>query len=512
MSNNEPARVPIPWGVWICALVFFALQVGFGPVYPIFRDEFYYLTCADHLAWGYVDHPPFSIFVLAAWRSVFGDSLVSLRILPSLAGAAIVLLVSSLSGALGGGTFARVFAAVSVLAAPTVLGITSFYSMNAFDFVFWLAAFHLLVRLSRTEARSRLRLWSTLGIILGVGLLNKVSVLVLGAGLFAAIVLTPLRSHLRTRGPWIAAALALGLFAPYVIWQIQNGWPTAEFIANASRYKNVSLGPLGFFLAQVRDFGTFNALIWISGLGWLLGSARARLFRGLGFVFVVAFLSFMGGKAYYLAPALLAPLAAGAVAVEIFLARFGTSWLQPAALLLLLASAVPPLPIVVPLLSPTGLGVYMRAIGLVPESAERSELGVLPQHFADRFGWQELTSITAAAWKSLTPEEQGRAIIVTSNYGEAGALNYYGRALGLPKATSQHNNFYLWGPGNPRATIVIAVGISPEGLAEAFDDVQPGQAMTDPIAMPYEREHPVAICRGPKRPLAEEWPRGKHFI
>jgi len=284
-----------------------------------------------------------------------------------------------------------------------------------------------------------------------------------------------------------------------------------EFIANAARYKNVALGPLGFLFAQIRDCGPLNALIWISGLGWLLVSARARPFRGLGLVFVVAFLSFMGGKAYYLAPAMLAPLAAGAVFVEGLL-EHRAKWLRPASLALLLISAAVPLPIVVPLLSPEGLGKYLGAIGLVPEKAERSELGVLPQHFADRFGWEELTGVASTAWNSLTPEEQSRAIIVTRNYGEAGAINYYGRKLGLPAAVSQHNNFYLWGPAKPGATIVIAVGISPEDLGEAFSDVRPVGRLSNPFSMPYEREHPVTICREPKLPLKEAWERGKHFI
>ena len=137
---------------FVCAAVVFILQWGWGPRYPIFRDEFYYLACADHLAWGYVDHPPFSIAVLAAWRAVFGDSIVALRVLPSLAAAAIVLLTSGLAGALGGGGYARTLAAVAILAAPTVFGTTGFYSMNAFDFLFWLAAAHLLVRLAAAEA------------------------------------------------------------------------------------------------------------------------------------------------------------------------------------------------------------------------------------------------------------------------------------------------------------------------------------------------------------------------
>jgi hypothetical protein len=497
-----------PGGVAVCAAAIFILQMGWGPRYPIFRDEFYYLACADHLAWGYVDHPPFSIVVLAAWRAVFGDSIVALRVLPSLAAAAIVLLTSGLAGALGGGAFARTLAGVAVLAAPTVFGITGFYSMNAFDFLFWLAAAHLLVRLVRAEPGERTRLWATLGVVLGLGLLNKVSVLALGVGVGAALVLTPLRSQLATRGPWIAAGIAFLLFAPHVLWQVRNDWPTVEFVRNAARFKNVDLGPAGFALAQLRDFGPLNAVIWVAGLAWLAFGAGGR-FRALAVVFVVAFLSFMNGKAYYLAPALPIPLAAGAVLAERSIAR---PLARGVIVALLLVSAVIPLPIVVPLLSPDRLGDYMRGIGLVPEQAERSRLGVLPQHFADRFGWEELASITARAWNSLTPDERAQAIIVTSNYGEAGALVYHGRRLGLPPATSQHNNFFLWGPGKSEATIVVAVGISPDDLREVFEDVTPVASLTDRFAMPYEREHPVTICRRPRIPLSEAWARGKHFI
>jgi len=511
MSLKQPAAA-IPKGVWVCALIFFGLQMTFGPRYPIFRDEFYYLACADHPALGYVDHPPLSILILFAWRAVFGDSIYSLRVLPSLAGGAIVLLTSGLAGAMGGGAFARTFAAVSVLAAPTVFGITGFYSMNAFDFLFWLAAFHLVARLTRLAPSEAAPVWMSLGVVLGLGLLNKVSVLVLGAGLAAALILTPLRSHLLKRGPWIAAAIALGLFAPHVVWQIQNDWPTAEFIRNASRYKNVSLGPWGFFTRQILDLGPLNSLFWIPGLAWLFLAERARGSRSLGIIFVVAFLGFMSGKAYYLAPAMLLPLAAGAVLVEGLLAQPRLNWLRPTVLALLLISAAIPLPIVVPMLEADRLSPYMQAIGVAPKQAERSALGVLPQHVADRFGWEELTSITATAWRSLTDDERKSAIIVGDNYGETGAVNYYGRALGLPAAVSQHNNFYLWGPGNPAATVVIAIGQSVEDLRGSFEDVQPVGAMTDPLAMPYERANPVAICRRPKRPLLVLWVEGKKFI
>jgi hypothetical protein len=495
-----------------CAALAFGLQMGWGPRYPVFRDELYYLACADHLAWGYVDHPPLSIAILAAWRAVFGDSLVSLRVLPSLAAGAVVMLTSALAGALGGGGFARTLAAVAVLAAPTFFGITGFYSMNAYDFLFWLLAAHLLVRIGVAAESERPRRWALLGVVLGLGLLNKVSVLALGAGIGAALVLTPLRAQLRTRGPWTAAAIALVLFAPHVTWQVANGWPTAEFVRNAARFKNVELGPAGFALAQVRDFGPLNALLWLPGIAWLALAAGGR-FRALAIVFAVAFLAFMNGKAYYLAPALPIPLAAGAVAAGRLIERSSRrAVLRPATIAVMLVFAAIPLPIVVPLLPPERLADYMRALGVEPEPAERSALGVLPQHFADRFGWEELAAITARAWHSLTPAEQARAIIVTSNYGEAGAIDYHRRALGLPRAASQHNSYFLWGPGNADATIVVTVGIDPEDLREVFADVRPVAALTEPLAMPYEREHPVAIGRGLKVPLMDAWVRGKHFI
>jgi len=500
-----------PRGAWLCAGLFFVLQLGWGPRYPVFRDEFYYLACADYLAWGYVDHPPLSIAVLAVWRAFFGETLLSLRVLPSLAGAATVLLASALAGVLGGGSFARTLTAAAVLAAPTVFGITSFYSMNAFDFVFWIASVLLLARLCVAEAATRRRLWLMLGMMVGLGLLNKLSVGALGAGIGAAVLLTPLRSDLRTWSPWLGGVIALACVTPYALWQLQNDWPTIEFMQNAARHKNVVLGPMGFLLAQVQDFGPLNAVVWGTGLVWLVLGAGGR-FRALAIVFVTASLVFMNGKAYYLAPALLVPLAAGTVAIERGVRAPRRVLARHAIVGLVLVTAAVPLPIVVPLLSPERLGGYMRGLGIVPEQAEHTAMGVLPQHFADRFGWEELTSIVARAWHSLTPEEQRHAIIVTSNYGEAGALRYYGPALGLPTATSQHNNFYLWGPGNPEATIVVAVGMSREDLAEVFEDVQTTSALTHPLAMPFEREHPVAIGRRPKVSLLTAWAAGKRFI
>ena len=276
-------------------------------------------------------------------------------------------------------------------------------------------------------------------------------------------------------------------------------------MSNAARFKNVTLGPAGFRSRKSPTSGpkrgaVDHGVVWLARAGG--GFARWPSTPGV--------LSRLHERQGYLAPAMLVPLAAGSCPSNGF-SRVRVPRLSGESLGGMLAAIVP-LPVVVPLLSPDRLGVYMSTLGVAPEQAERSELGVLPQHFADRFGWEELTSITATAWDSLTPDEQTRAIIVTSNYGEAGALRYYGRARGLPPATSQHNNFYLWGPGNSNATIVVAVGMSPKDLEPVFSDVRTTSKMTNPFAMPYEREYPVTICRDPKISLSEAWVRGKLFI
>ena len=151
-------------------------------------------------------------------------------------------------------------------------------------------------------------------------------------------------------------------------------------------------------------------------------------------------------------------------------------------------------------------------LGAAPSAAENHSLGPLPQHFADRFGWREMTDAVARAYAALPIDERGSALIVASNYGEAGALNYHGRAHGLPRAVSQHNNFYLWGPGRADARVVITVGLPAEDLAEAFESVVPAARFESPWAMPYETRHPVHVCRGLRLPLDEAWRRGKSFI
>ena len=199
-----------------------------------FRDEFYYLACTRHLAWGYVDQPPLSVALLWLMRHVAGDSLFVLRAVAALAAAAAVWITGSIARRMGADPFGELLAMVGVAIAPELLAMGSFYSMNIVEVVFWTAVARPTVDILDEPSDRR---WILLGVLLGLGLQNKISVLWLGAGIGVGLVLTPSRRLLFTRGPWMAGAIAAVIFLPHVLWQIANGWPTLEFIRNASRDK-----------------------------------------------------------------------------------------------------------------------------------------------------------------------------------------------------------------------------------------------------------------------------------
>jgi hypothetical protein len=427
---------------------------------------------------------------------------------PALLGATLVLLAGRLARAMGGGAWARVLAAVSVAVVPQYLGQASYWSMNSFDLVFWSAAALLVAGLRPDEPQTRR--FAALGVVLGLGLLDKISVLFFGAGLAVALVALPLRRQLLRPGPWIAGALAGLLFLPHLLWQAANGWPTREFIENATRYKNVALGPAEFLLSQVPELHPLNAPLWIAGLAWLLFSRRGRPYRALGIVWVVAFavMAVQHSKPYYLGPAYPPLLAAGAIVLE----RARWRWARPAVAAVLLATGAALAPLAIPVLPVESFLAYQKALGVAPSPSEKNALGPLPQFFADRFGWAEMTAAVASVYEALPPEEKSRAVIVTSNYGEAGALRYYGRAYGLPPAVSQHNSFWFWGPGRADVDVAIVVGVNPDSLRDAWTSVEETARVVSPYAMPYEQRWPVLVCRGLKLPVEEAWRKGRHFI
>jgi 4-amino-4-deoxy-L-arabinose transferase-like glycosyltransferase len=223
-GDPQPAAARLAVAAWAAAGFVLLLHLISNTRYGMFRDEFYYLACANHLAWGYVDHPPFSIAALAAWRALVGDGVWALRIVPAILHALTTLGAGELARRLGGNRTAQGLAALLTALAPTLLGIMGFTSMNAWEVAFWMAAVLIVAALLAGGDR---RLWLLLGLVAGLGVLNKYSLGLALVGLALGILLSPLRRDLRTRWPWLGAAMASVLFLPHVLWQILNGWPPA---------------------------------------------------------------------------------------------------------------------------------------------------------------------------------------------------------------------------------------------------------------------------------------------
>ncbi len=512
-ADRRPRLPTLPgWPVFVVAGVYLLLHLATAGSYGIFRDEYYYIACSKRLAWGYVDQPPLSIWLLALVRAVLGEGVVALRLLPALCGAAVIAIAARLAATLGGGRRAQLLAALGVAIVGVVQVLTGFYSMNAFDMVFWVAAWALLAHWVADE-RPRWLVW--LGLVLGLGLLNKIGLLVFGAALALALVATRHRRALATSWPWLAGAIALALFLPYVFWQLAHDWPTLEFIANAKQYKISGMAPHAFLGEIVLEQHPANLLLWPLGLVWLLFGREGRRFRLLGLVAVLALalLMLQSAKPYYAAPLFPVLVAAGAVVWERLSARPRRGWLAPALAAWLVANGIFFLPMGVPVLAVEDFARWQAWIGIAPAAQEVGHTSELPQFYSDRFGWEELADEVGRIAAALPPEERERAVVIARNYGEAGAVEYWSGRAGrpeLPPVVSGHNTYWFWAPEEVPLDTVIAVGFREEEVREAFADVREAGAIDHPWAL--EDGVRIWLARGARLSWPEIHERLRSFI
>jgi hypothetical protein len=480
--------------------------------YGYFRDELYYIACAQHLGFGYVDQPPLSILLLRLSEILLGNSLFAIRFLPALAGAATVAITGLIARELGGGAWAISLACAGSLCALFNLAVGNFFSMNAFEPLFWMGCVYLLVRIINGGSST---LWLWFGVLLGLGLENKHSTAFFAAGIFVALLLTPERRHLAGKWIWFGGLIAFAIALPNILWQLQNHWPTHELLSNIARSdKNVALSPAQFISQQIVFMNPGTLPLWLSGLIWVFGSRNGRRYMALGILYLVILAEFiiLHGKSYYLAPAYPMLLAAGGVAVErVFANRL--RWCKAALVVLVLATGALFAPLAVPILPPAKLVAYMRAIGLQLPRTETSHTAPLPQIFADQFGWQEMAASVAHVYHHLRSEDEKRAAIFCQNYGEAGALDFFGPKFGLPPAICGHQNYFLWGPRDWTGEVALVLDTRDDGAREQFASVEDlGQIVSSPWAMPFERRTHIYLCHDLKANVREFWPRVKKWL
>ncbi len=486
--------------VLIC-VVHFLFSGGYG----YFRDELYFAACGEHLDWGYVDHAPLIALIASISRGLLGDSLFAFRFFPALASGATVWVGAAIAREFGGRAFSQLLAALCVVAAPIYLTFGNLLTMNAFEPLLWSLCAFIAIRAIRL---GRPRLWLAFGLIAGIGIENKHSMLFFGFGIALGLAMTEARIVFRSGWFWLGGLVSFFVFLPNLLWQAGHGWPTLEFLSYRQAERNVSISAITFIAEQGLLCGPFAAAVAIAGLAFLLFSRPGRPYRFLawGYFTVLTELILLGGKIYYLAPFDVILFAAGAVWVERALARSRHGWWKPAILAPIAATAVLAAPLAMPVLPLAAASRYARFWGVEKVRVEVQPVGELPQLFADMFGWEDQVATAAAVLQRLPTHDRERATLLVGAYGEAAALDFFGARYGLPKAVCAENSYYLWGPRDASDEVVISYGINLLKLGQVFADVRTVDVIRSPFAMPDNSNLPVYLCRKPRMSLHEAWP------
>jgi hypothetical protein len=498
--------------VWAIALAKFLLHLYFNNRYGYFRDEFNYIACGDHLGWGYVDQPPLIPFLVHVCRAVLGDSLRSIRFIPALASSLLVVQTALITRELGGKRFALLLTAVMVVIAPQYLSNGSLLGTNCLEPNLWMGCAYFVILASK---RHDPRYWLWFGAVAGLGMEEKYSIAFFGFGVVVGLLVTEQRRVFLNKWIWLGGAAALLVFLPNLLWNIHYHWPFLQLMhAIKAEGRDVVLPTGPYFFQQTLLVNPLTAPIWIAGLIALLLSPRFKAYRVLGWSYLVCYAVFFGlhGKSYYLAPIYPMLLAAGAVVLESVLDRPRRGWLKPAIVVVQLASGAHLLPVVVPVLPPDAFIRYTKYLPFkIPHMEHSHARAILPQWYADQFGWQEIVAETAVAWNRLSSQERGDCGIFAQDYGQAGAIDFLGRRYGLPPTLSGHQTWFLWGPRGYSGNCMIVLDDSRERLEQLWSNVEyVGTSADNPYAL--EKQIPVFICRGSKfGSLADLWPSLKRW-
>ena len=496
-------------GLALFELVLLLATTGaFG--YGFFIDELYFLACSRHLAWGYVDMPPLMPALTALSRWVFGSSLLAVRLLPSFAGAALVLLTGLVARELGGRRLAQGLAALAVITAPVWMVMFSYQSMNAFEQLIWTGCAWVIVRILRTGNE---RLWVVFGVLAGLGLENKHTMAFFGVAVVVALLLTRERRTFSRRWIWLGGLAAFIIFLPNLVWIVEHHFPhlqQLEVIRQEGR--NVTLSPVAFLAQQVLLVNPLALPLWLGGLAWLLAGREGRRYRLLAFAYLVVLVELLmtNGRVYYTAAAYPMLLAAGGVAAERWLAAGRLRAVRLVYIAFLVVSGAALAPAFLPCLPPQTFIRYSLLTGINEPRIEHHRMGPLPQLLADRFGWPEMAAEVARVYQTLPAADRAKAAIFAQNYGQAGAIDLYGPKLGLPPALSGHLTYWYWGPRGYTGDIMIVLDDNKATLEKLFDSVELAGHVGHPYSMPYEH-FDVFVCRGLREPLAELWPKLKNF-
>lgn len=499
--------------VWGIALAKFILHVYFNNRYGYFRDEFDYLSCGDHLQWGYVDQPPLMPFLVRVSRVLLGDSLRAIRFIPALASSLLVVQAAATARQLGGRLYALILTAICVALAPQYTSNGGLFGTNVLEPNLWLGCAQFVILAVQKDDP---RYWIGFGIVAGLGMEEKYTIACFGLGIVIGLLLTEQRRAFFNKWIWFGGAAALLVFLPNLLWNIHYDWPFVQLIrAIRAEGRDVVLGPAEWFLQQLLVVGPIAGPVWLAGLFALFFWKPLRPYRVLGWGYVISYIVIFlqHGKNYYLAPVYPMLFAAGAVALDAWLGRSrGTAWLKPTLAAIIFINGVYLIPITVPVFSPEHFLAYTKTLPFkLPVNEHSHARAALPQWYSDQFGWKEISDETAVAWNRIPQGERADCGIFAQDYGQAGSIDFFGRRQGLPGAMSGDRTYWLWGPHDYSGNCMIVLDDRKEVLERYWTQVE-YVGTSAPNQWALEQQIPVFLCKGKKfDSWANVWPNLKRW-
>lgn len=483
---DRGVRHPLPLAVWIIALAVFLCLMAVSARYGFHRDELYFVAAGRRLAWGYVDQPPLTPAIarlMDAFPGTISPSL--LRIPAALSAATVVILGGMLTRVFGGDRRAMSVSAAFVAVGGFFLGVGHLLSTTTFDVLIWTA---IITIVALIVAGGDQRLWLAVGALVGLGLLNKYTVGFLVVALLVALILTPQRRVLSGPMPWLGAGVALLIALPNLVWQASNGWPQLEM---ARSLRDASDGVADYLFLQIAILSFFMVIPAAAGWWWLLRDPIGRTWRVFPIAFLIVLVGFLvsGGKGYYVAALYVPLLSAGAVWLIDTTARTRV--------------------IVLGLVGVGAVVGFFIALPLVPASSVNA-FNEINGELGETYGWNQLVTGVEDVYRSLEDAERSAVVIMTSNYGQAGAIELLSKDL--PQPVSGHNTYWLWGPPATTGDVIILVGGFGNQFASLCEKIDAAGTVTNDAGVDNdENGTPIQLCRSPRASLATVWDDLRHY-
>ncbi|NNE31494.1 MAG: glycosyltransferase family 39 protein [Winogradskyella sp.] len=461
--------------------------------YGFHRDELLHLSVSEHLDWGFMEFPPLIALIGKMSYWLFDYSLLGVRLFPTLAGVAILVLCCLIAKELGGKTKAVLLSGICILAFLPFYRNHTLFQPVAFDQLFWTLGFYFIIKFINTKNKIFLILF---GITLGLGLMNKYTILVWAFGLFVGLFFYEKGAIYKNKWLYISAFISLLIFVPNIIWQMRNDFPLLKHLQALNENQLNGTNPMEFGLEQLNF--PFTLIVSLFGLISLLVWDKLKKYPTIGIATIIIFSTMwlLNSKAYYVFAIYPVLFASGSVVLE--------SLLKKKPILIYVVATIVLIPSIyfIPELTPIlPIEKYVEYSQL----EEKNGRVELTGDYADMFGWEEQVKLVDSVYQSLNPEEKNNCVLWAENYGEAGALKILGKNYNLPNPISRHGSFWTWGYGNKDADVWISIGNEKPSVEYVFEEVELVKIITHKYAIGEEDGIPLYICRKPKIDIEKWW-------